>query len=489
MDWMKIHPADHVGVALRTMQAGEKMGEIVLAETIPAGHKAALCAISAGETVKKYGCVIGRAEADIAPGQWVHSHNLATALDAAGDYVYRPSAPEPLRTAGEMTFMGYLRPDGRAGIRNEVWILPTVGCVNHTAERIAEIARARFADRVDGVWAFTHPYGCSQLGDDLAQTQRTLAALAQHPNAGVVLLLGLGCENNSLEAMRPWLGDLSGRRLAMLNCQEEKDEEAAALRVLDELTAQAAQDRRIPLSADKLVIGMKCGGSDGFSGITANPLLGALTEGVVAAGGTSLLTEVPEMFGAEEDLLNRCVDAEVFEAGAGMIRRYKEYFVRHGQPVYENPSPGNKEGGITTLEEKSLGCTQKGGRAAVTDVLAMGEPVRKTGLVLVDGPGNDLCAITNLACAGAQLILFTTGRGTPLCGPVPTLKVATNGTMAARKKGWIDFDAGQLLTGMTMEDARDALAKLVLETANGQLTVGEKRGYREIAIFKDGVTL
>ena len=487
--WIRIHPEDQVGVALRDMHSGEVMDGVVLTEDIPAGHKAALTAVRAGEFVKKYGCSIGRAVQDIAPGQWVHSHNLATALDEAGEYVYHPGEPEMLRSQGEFTFMGYLRPNGQAGIRNEVWILPTVGCVNHTAQRIADAARVRFADRVDGVWAFTHPYGCSQLGADLEQTQKTLAALAHHPNAGVVVLLGLGCENNSLEAMKPYLGDCSGLRLAMINCQDEEDEEAAALEALEKLTAQAAQDQRVPLPADKLVIGMKCGGSDGFSGITANPLLGALTEAVICAGGTSLLTEVPEMFGAEEDLLNRCESQEVFEAGAGMIRDYKAYFVRHGQPVYENPSPGNKAGGITTLEEKSLGCTQKGGRAIVTDVLSMGEPVRKTGLNLVDGPGNDLCAVTNLACAGAQLVLFTTGRGTPLCGPVPTLKVATNGIMAARKAGWIDYNAGCLIEGKPMTEACRELLSLTLAVASGQKTRGEDRGYREIAIFKDGVTL
>lgn len=487
--WIRIHPDDHVAVALRDLSAGDPVCGVTLTEPVPAGHKVALASRAAGEPIIKYGCPIGVASRAINPGEWVHIHNLRTALTEQAAYRFEPQGTA-LRAAGKpLAFRGYLRPDGRAGIRNEVWILPTVGCVNHTAQRIAERARACFGMRVDGIWAYPHPYGCSQLGDDLARTQATLASLARHPNAAAVLILGLGCENNSIGALRPFLDELKGRRVAMMECQGEADEEQAALAILDGLTREAAKDRRSLLGADKLVIGLKCGGSDGFSGITANPLLGRAAEAVIAAGGTAVLTEVPEMFGAERELLNRCASQALFDRAASMIQDYKDYFVRHGQPVYENPSPGNREGGITTLEEKSLGCTQKGGRAPVTQVLHMGEAARGPGLALLDGPGNDLCAVTSLACAGAQLVLFTTGRGTPLCGPVPTLKIATHSGLARAKPAWIDFNAGTLLEGAGWDGTRNALLELICRTADGAPTRGEARGYREIAIFKDGVTL
>ena len=487
--WIRIHPDDHVAVALRALLAGTRVCGVTLKETVPAGHKAALVARPAGAPILKYGCPIGIATRAITPGEWVHTHNCRTGLTAQAAYRYAPQAATLRESSRPMDFQGYLRPDGCAGIRNEVWILPTVGCVNHTAQRIAERARACFGGRVDGIWAYPHPYGCSQLGDDLAHTQATLAALARHPNVAAALILGLGCENNSIGALRPYLGDLSGRRVAMMECQGEADEEQAALALLDGLTREAAGDRRVALGADRLVIGLKCGGSDGFSGITANPLVGMVAEAVISAGGTALLTEVPEMFGAEQELLNRCVNRAIFDRAAAMIQGYKDYFVRHGQPVYENPSPGNREGGITTLEEKSLGCTQKGGRAPVSQVIHMGETAQGPGLALVDGPGNDLCAVTTLACAGAQLVLFTTGRGTPLCGPTPTLKIATHSELARSKPAWIDFDAGVLLEGADGVQTRDALLDLIRCTANGTPTQGEQRQYREIAIFKDGVTL
>ncbi len=487
--WIRIHPDDHVAVAVRDLPAGAQVCGVTLSEPVLAGHKVALAARAAGDLIFKYGYPIGRATKAIRPGEWVHTHNCRTALTGQADYRYEPRQAALRQAACSLGFQGYLRPDGRAGIRNEVWILPTVGCVNHTAQRIAERARNCFGGRVDGIWAYTHPYGCSQLGDDLAHTQATLAALARHPNAGAVLILGLGCENNAIEALRPYLGELQGRRIAMMNCQDVEDEEEAALTILDGLTREAAKDRRTALGMDRLVIGLKCGGSDGFSGITANPLLGMVTEAVVAAGGTALLTEVPEMFGAESDLLNRCTSRTIFDQACAMIQDYKDYFVRHGQPVYENPSPGNKAGGITTLEEKSLGCTQKGGHAPVRQVVHMGETALEPGLALVDGPGNDLCAVTNLACAGAQLVLFTTGRGTPLCGPIPTLKIATHSELARAKPAWTDFDAGTLLAGADWASTRDSLLGLICRTADGLPTRGEVRGFREIAIFKDGVTL
>ena len=473
MDLIRLNALDNVAVLL------------VPQENIPAGHKIALAPIAAGEKVVKYGNPIGVATKDIGAGEWVHSHNLKTALSGEKEYAY---APIPARAFPPLTgsFMGYERADGRVGIRNEIWVLPLVGCVNHTAQRIAEKANQSAGAPV---YTFPHPYGCSQLGEDHERTRDLLCALARHPNAGGVLLLGLGCENNTMDAFKAHLGPVDESRVKSLICQDTEDEVSAALTLIAELRRTLSNDKRTPQPVKKLVIGLKCGGSDGFSGITANPLLGAVSDGLCAAGGTALLTEVPEMFGAEELLMARCRDRQVFEKTCDLINGFKKYYQDNHMPVYENPSPGNKAGGITTLEEKSLGCTQKGGLGPVVDVLPYATPVSHAGLNLVWGPGNDICAVTSLTAAGAQMILFTTGRGTPLGGPAPTLKVATNSALAQKKAGWIDFDAGQLLEGVAMEDARDRLWALILETAGGKETRAEQRGYREIAIFKSGVTL
>ena len=488
-DYLKIHPTDNVAVALTALAAGTTVdGGVTLAEDIPAGHKFALAEIPEGADIRKYGAPIGHALADIHPGQWVHTHNVHTNLSGLLDYQYKPT-PIPAIVPMLGSFLGYARPDGRVGVRNEIWIVNTVGCVNKTAERLAALASERWPGETDGIFAFTHPYGCSQLGEDHRNTQRLLARMVRHPNAGGVLVLGLGCENNNIPAFREVLGEVDPARVKFLIAQEAEDEIEAGLRLIGELVEAMRADARTPQPLSKLVIGLKCGGSDGFSGITANPLLGALSDGICAAGGTALLSEVPEMFGAETILMNRCRDEETFDAAVGLINGYKRYFMRYGQEIYENPSPGNKAGGITTLEDKSLGCTQKGGTGPVEGVLNYAEPVRRRGLNLVYGPGNDICAVTGLMAAGAQLILFTTGRGTPLGAPVPTLKVATNSALAAKKANWIDFNAGQLLTGTSMADATQALLKLVLDTASGQRAKNELHGYREIAIFKDGVTL
>ena len=472
-DYIKLHALDNVGVLVTPR------------EGIPAGHKIALRDIAAGEKVIKYGNPIGIAQEDIKAGQWVHSHNLKTALSGEKNYAY---APEAIHEAAPFSgsFMGYLRDNGKVGIRNEIWILPLVGCVNHTAQRIAQKA---MASEGAPVYTFPHPYGCSQLGEDHNRTRDLLCALVRHPNAGGVLVLSLGCENNTLEAFREHLGPVDENRVKFLVCQEWEDEEAEALKLIEQLRDHMKQDQRTPQPVSKLVIGLKCGGSDGFSGITANPLLGAVSDGICAAGGTALLTEVPEMFGAEELLMARCRDEKVFRKTCDLVNGFKKYYQDNHMPVYENPSPGNKAGGITTLEEKSLGCTQKGGLGAVEDVLPYATPVSHTGLNLVWGPGNDICAVTSLTAAGAQMILFTTGRGTPLGGPAPTLKVATNVNLAEKKHKWIDFNAGRLLHGLPMEDAAKELFQLVLDTANGKETAAEKNGYREIAIFKSGVTL
>ena len=488
MDAKRIHPSDNVFVALKDLPAGESRFGVALAQAIPAGHKAAIRPIGEGERIVKYGQPIGAATRAIRAGEWVHTHNARTLLDGTLPYRYEPE-PAVLPPPEPGVFRGYLRESGRVGTRNEVWVLPTVGCVSVTAQAVAARADALYKDRVDGVYAFPHVHGCSQMGHDLENTKRALVALARHPNAGAVLILGLGCEFLPIEAICEALGDQPAGRVEYLNCQEAGDERAEALACLDRLTAFAAGDQRSERPLSDLVLGLKCGGSDGFSGLTANPLLGRLSDALCALGGTTLLTEVPEMFGAEHLLMARCADEATFRDTVALINDYKRYLKRYGEVISENPAPGNKKGGITTLEDKSLGCIQKGGGSPVTQVLRLGEYAEKPGLALVDGPGNDLCAVTNLTVSGATLVLFTTGRGTPYGGPVPTLKLSTNSELARKKPGWIDFDAGGLAGGEDMGDALARLRALVIDTASGAPAKNEQGGYREITIFKDGVTL
>ena len=472
-DYIKLHELDNVGVLITPR------------EGIPAGHKIALRPIAKGEKVIKYGCPIGTAQSDIKEGEWIHSHNLKTALSGEKEYTYDP---QPIHQSApfEGSFMGYEREDGKVGIRNEIWILPLVGCVNHTAQRIAaEGSKLGPAP----VYTFPHPYGCSQLGDDHARTRELLCALVRHPNAGGVLVLSLGCENNTLDAFKEHLGPVNEKRVKFLVCQEHEDEEAAALELIGQLQEELKQDQRTPQPVSKLVIGLKCGGSDGFSGITANPLLGAVSDGICAAGGTALLTEVPEMFGAEELLMARCRNEEVFQKTCDLVNGFKKYYQDNHMPVYENPSPGNKAGGITTLEDKALGCTQKSGSSPVRGVLKYAEKVRVPGLNLLSAPGNDLVASTALAVSGAQLVLFSTGRGTPFGCPVPTVKIASNSPLAQKKRNWIDFDAGRLLSGMTLDELGQDLMDYVLAVAGGKLTRNEINGFHDMAIFKQGVTL
>ena len=488
--FLQIHAADNVAVALEDAGKGAAGPGATALERIPAGHKMALAGIPEGGLAVKYGFPIGRASRDIPAGGHVHSHNLKTRLEAGGDYTYNPSPPAPTARM-DGTFSGYTRSDGTAGIRNEIWIINTVGCVNKISERVAARANRRpAAGQTDGVYAFAHPYGCSQLGGDHENTRKILAGLAKHPNAGGVLVFGLGCENNGLRDFEALLGDYDRERVKFLSAQEHEDEEAEALRLIDGLAAYASRFKRGPVNIGKLVVGLKCGGSDGFSGITANPLAGRVSDTLRAHGGTSVLTETPEMFGAETLLMDRCATPGLFGKTADMINGYKAYFSRHGQAVYENPSPGNKEGGITTLEEKSLGCVQKGGRGPVTDVLEYGGRAGVPGLTLLDGPGNDPVSVTALAAAGAHVILFTTGRGTPYGGPVPTVKIASNSSLAKKKARWTDFDAGALLNGGSPDALADQLWRLTLSVANGETRAkNEINGCREIAIFKDGVTL
>jgi altronate hydrolase len=502
---VRVHPDDDVAVLIRPLPAGSEVAvegaRVTLAEDVPAGHKVALRALRAGETVHKYGMPIGAVTVDVAPGTWLHAHNLKTRLEGTLEYVFNGerSAVSDQRGSASLnaerstlTFDGYRRASGRVGTRNEVWIINTVGCVNTAAERIAREATARYAGQVDGVHAFAHPYGCSQLGDDLQNTQAILAGLLRHPNAGGVLVLGLGCENNQMDQLLARAGEGVDRtRLRFFNTQDVVDEVEAGVEMIGELVARMASDRREPCPASDLVLGHKCGGSDGFSGITANPLLGRLADRLTGMGGRVVLTEVPEMFGAEQVLMDRTADRATFDELVAMVNDFKEYFLRHGQPVYENPSPGNKAGGLTTLEEKSLGAIQKGGRATVTDVRRYGEPVRRPGLTLLEAPGNDGVSSTAMTASGATVLLFTTGRGTPLGFPVPTIKVSSNSDIARKKPHWIDFDAGRLLDGSaTLDQLCDDLLATVLDVASGRrLANNERHGYREIAIWKEGVTL
>ncbi len=491
-DLLRVHPADDVAVALVELTAGTAVAaggvRLKLREPIPSGHKLALRPIRRGATVHKYGHPIGTATVDIATGAWVHEHNLASALSGIRSFAWQPAAG-PAEAPLHAEFDGYRRTRGRAGTRNEIWVLCTVGCVARSAQRIAALGAIRHAGRVDGIHAYTHPFGCSQLGDDLESTRRALAALARHPNVGGLLLVGLGCESNQIAAMLDAVGGIDLRRIRAFNAQSAEDETEQGLALLDQLVEVAAQDRRSRCPLSELAIGLKCGGSDGYSGLTANPLVGRIADRVTAAGGTAILTEIPEVFGAEHLLLQRAVDRGVFDAAVTLVDDFKRYFLDHGQPVNENPSPGNRAGGITTLEEKSLGAVQKGGHAPLTQVLRYGERAELPGLALLEAPGNDAVSSTALTAAGATVLLFTTGRGTPLGFPAPTLKIASNSALAARKPGWIDFDAGRLLGAANPAALADELLARVIATASGRPTCNERNGERDIALWKRGVTL
>lgn len=486
---LKINEADNVAVTLADRQP--LACDNPKASFVPAGHKVALRDIAEGESVIKYGFPIGHATQPIKAGEWVHSHNLATSLGENLDYsAYAPAEDKSISCINDNGLMvnGYLRKSGEMGIRNELWVVPTVGCVNSQAQAIADRLRALGAP-VDDIRAYTHNYGCSQLGQDHANTRSALCSLIKHPNAGGVIVLGLGCENNQISKLRECLGEYDEQRVKFLVAQEVDDEIEEGVNLGRELLALMANDRRQPLPISLLRVGLKCGGSDGLSGITANPLVGAFSDWLVAHGGSTVLTEVPEMFGAETILMRRCADRQTFDKTVALINDFKDYFRASGQPIYENPSPGNKEGGITTLEEKSLGCVQKGGTAPVTDVLQYAQRISKQGLNLLCAPGNDLVASTALALSGCQMVLFTTGRGTPFGTFVPTLKISTNSRLAVKKPRWIDFNAGVLVDGKDKSETLSALIDKVLSVANGTRALNEQAGAKEIAIFKTGVTL
>lgn len=540
--YIKIHENDNVIVALRDIAKGERVyADREALEEIPAGHKMAIRAIPKGGEVIKYGSPIGIAKEDIRVGQWVHTHNVKTALGELLEYTYEPvkdkragqcdkgsmqpeegqresacarekkeqwervceqqegqrknACVQEMEHAERSVFQGFRRPGGKVGVRNEIWIIPTVGCVNNVATALAKAANGwlwsnrQENETVDEVVAFPHPYGCSQMGEDQEHTRTILADLVNHPNAGGVLVLGLGCENCNIDVLKPYIGDYDEKRVRFLVCQETEDELAAGNAMIKELISYAAGFKREPVPVSELVVGLKCGGSDGFSGITANPLVGRFSDRLIAEGGTTILTEVPEMFGAETLLMNRCANRELFDKTVALINDFKQYFKDNHQTIYENPSPGNKKGGISTLEDKSLGCTQKAGSAAVRGVLAYGQPVAARGLNLLSAPGNDLVASTALAASGAHMVLFTTGRGTPFASPVPTVKISSNSSLAKRKGNWIDFDAGVLLEDQEMDTVAEKFFQYVLAVASGRKVRSEEAGFHDMAIFKQGVTL
>lgn len=492
-DIVKINQNDNVAVALRPLNKGEVLQAaetaVTLMEDIPQGHKFALREIKSGEEVVKYGFRIGFAKEDIQPGQWVHVHNVKTALGDVLTYDYEPEGHQDVEPTEHTYFEGYRRIDGKAGIRNEIWIIPTVGCVNSIAKALETAAKKFVGGNVEDVIAFQHPYGCSQMGDDQENTRKVLADMIHHPNAGGVLVLGLGCENSNIPVLMDYIGAYDEQRVKFLQCQDVEDEMEEAMKLIGELAAYAGAFSREKIDASELIIGMKCGGSDGLSGITANPVVGAFSDLLVSKGGTTILTEVPEMFGAETLLMNRCATPELFDKTVDLINNFKNYFTSHNQTIYENPSPGNKKGGISTLEDKSLGCTQKSGSALVKGVLEYGEPVKVKGLNLLSAPGNDLVAATALAVSGAHMVLFTTGRGTPFASPVPTVKISSNSKLAGHKNNWIDFNAGRMVEDKTKEELAEELLGYVLEVASGRKVKSEEAGFHDMAIFKQGVTL
>ena len=495
VNFIKINPDDNVAVAIHPLKKGENItvnnkNIITIQEDIPAGHKIALKDFNVDENIIKYGYPIGHTITPISQGSWINEKNIRTNLKGILNNEYTPDLTHIDIQNKSLTFKGYRRKNGEAGIRNEIWIIPTVGCVNGIVNQLAQSLRQEAKDsHIDSIVAYTHNYGCSQLGDDHENTRKILRDMVLHPNAGGVLLVGLGCENNQLNSFKEFLGEYDTERVRFMECQKVDDEFEEGMKLLRELYKIASKDRRIEMPINKLRIGLKCGGSDGFSGITANPLLGVFSDFLISQGGTAVLTEVPEMFGAETILMNRCENREIFNKTVQLINNFKKYFIDNHQPVYENPSPGNKAGGISTLEEKSLGCTQKCGKSPVRDVLRYGEKIQTHGLNLLSAPGNDLVAATALAASGCQMVLFTTGRGTPFGTFVPTVKISTNTPLYKHKPGWIDFDAGTLLENENMESLANRFINFIIEIASGKYTQNEKKNYREIAIFKTGVTL
>ncbi len=494
MNIIKINKKDNVAVALSFMAKNSVVVvdgmEISLQDDIEQGHKFAICNIKKDETVIKYGYSIGTTKTEIKIGEHIHTHNIKTGLNDALEYTYTQKLT-PIKKTEKTFFKGYKRKNGTVGVRNEIWVIPTVGCVNSVCTEIVKRAKPLLLENVEDIVGFTHPYGCSQMGDDQENTKQILANLANHPNAGAVLILGLGCENSSVDEIKKLMGEINDERVKFVVAQDCEDEIEASLYEIKKLNSYANQFVREEISSEKLIIGLKCGGSDGLSGITANPAVGEFSDLLISKGGTTILTEVPEMFGAETILMERCESEEVFQKTVKLINDFKDYFIKHEQVVYENPSPGNKKGGISTLEDKALGCTQKSGSAIVVDVLPYGGIVEKSGLNLLSSPGNDLVAATALAAAGAHIVLFTTGRGTPFACPVPTVKISSNTPLQKKKSNWIDFDCGKMVESDSNVEINigQELFDYVISVSSGKKVKAEEMGYHDLAIFKQGVTL
>lgn len=490
MKGLHINPKDNVIIALEDAHKNDLIENIALLEDINAGHKVALIDISENEDIIKYGEVIGHAIKPIKQGEKIHTHNMKTSLSGVNEYQYTPIALDTLTRKTSRDLYAYKRYNNKVGIRNELWIVVSVGCVNSIALNIIdEFKKTHDLNDIDGIYTFAHPYGCSQMGDDQDNTIQILKNIVTHPNAGGVLVLGLGCENNQPKAFYESLGDIDKNRIKYLVCQDVDNEVEAGCAILDEIYEKMRYDRREKVEYSDITFGLKCGGSDGFSGITANPLVGNFSDYMLSYGTNSILTEVPEMFGAEHILMNRAKDKKTFDSIVNLINQYKEYFIANNQVVYENPSPGNKAGGITTLEEKSLGCIQKAGTSIINDVLQYGEKQKTPGVSLLYGPGNDMVSVTAMGASGCQLVLFTTGRGTPFGGFIPTVKISTNTKLYEHKQKWLDFNAGVLLDGTSFDEATDLLINKIIDIINGEKTCNEKNNCREIAILKQGVTL
>lgn len=491
---IKLHASDNVAIAMRDIAAGEIISvdgsDLHINEAIVKGHKIALTDFKKDEHVTKYGAPIGYALQEIKRGDWIHTHTIKTNLSDELQYTYQPEFIEQHPPIASPEVNIYRRANGDVAIRNEIWLIPTVGCVNGMiAQMKKEFLQQNPDVDIDGIHVFPHQFGCSQLGDDLETTRVLLQNMVLHPNAGGALVVGLGCENNQLSVFKDGLGDFDDKRVKFLITQQAEDEIEEGVQLLEQIYSEVKKDKREKGTLSEIKFGLECGGSDGLSGITANPMLGYFSDYLIAQGGTTVLTEVPEMFGAETILMSRCKDKKTFYDLVDMVNDFKRYYSDHNQPIYENPSPGNKDGGITTLEDKSLGCTQKAGSSKVQAVLKYGQRLSVPGLNLLDAPGNDPIATSALASAGCHMVLFTTGRGTPYGGFVPTLKISTNSELANKKKRWIDFDAGILINDTTMEEAHEQFIQLLVAVVNGQETCNEKNDIREVAIWKKGVTL
>jgi len=494
---ISLHPDDNIAVAARSLPAGATCplttgGEITTREPIDLGHKVAVRPITAGAPIRKFGQTIGYAATEIAVGEWVHVHNV-DAGDLHLDYEFCTEVPAPPQPVTGRTFQGYRRPDGRAATRNYIGIISTVNCSATTSKYVAQnFDRAILADfpNVDGVVPLVHKGGCAMQygGEDHRQLTRTLAGFARHPNIAAYLVIGLGCETSQASFLMDNEGlvqlggtsQLPNTAPLVMNIQDvggvakTVQRATAAIR---ELLPQVNNVRREPIPVSEIILGLECGGSDGNSGITANPALGYCSDLLVAHGGTACLSEVTEIYGGEHLLTRRAVSHEVGEALLERIRWWIEYTAKFGERIDINPSVGNKKGGLTTIYEKSLGAIAKGGTTALKAVYKYAEPITSKGFVVMDTPGYDPASVTGMVAGGANVVCFTTGRGSCFgCKPVPTIKIATNTPMYNRLVDDMDINAGRILDGATIEDIGREIFEEVIAVASGKPTKSEAQG-------------